>query len=116
MSRMIFVSLLGLAVTGTLAATDVDKFRPGHKPFHAPKAPLPNAVFAAESCFGYHATRWTPWHGACHDSGAMAPPVGHSCANKAIILFEEPSAVKSAQPSALMPAPETSKPMPPAKK
>lgn len=116
MSRMIIGMLLGLVVTSSLDATDVDKFRPGHKPFQAPKAPLPNGVFAADTCFGFHATRWTPWHGACHDSGAMAPPIGQSCTNKAIILFEEPSAVKSAQPSRMLPAPEASKPMPPPKK
>lgn len=113
---MTFSLVSALLTVGLLHATDVGMFPPGHKPFHSPKAPQPNGVLAADACFGFHATRWTPWYGACAQVEGSAK-VGQSCTNKAIILFEEPSAVKSAPaPSAIAPAPEANKPMPPAKK
>ena len=115
MSRMTTTALLALIAFGLLHATDVDKYPPGQKPFHSPKAPVPNGVLAPDACFGFHATRWTPWNYACNN-GTATPSVGQSCTNnKAIIIFEEPSAVKNS-PSTLAPAPESTKPMPPAKK
>lgn len=116
MSRMMIGACLVMFSLGATHANDVDKYPPGHKPFNAPKAPLPNGVFAPDSCFGYHATRWTPWCTACTNCGATES-ITQSCTNKAIILFETPSTSKAMPaPAKTVPAPETIKPMPPVQK
>jgi len=127
MSRMIASTLLGLFTVGTLCATDVDKYPPGQKPFHSPKAPVPNGVFAPDACYGFHATRWTPWTQACGNCNATGAPLTQSCTNAgsgAIIIFDDLPASPIVTPSRPLPgtttpAPESinlNKPMPPVKK
>lgn len=120
MSRMIACLWLGCIAAGTLQANDPLSYPPGQRPFHSPKAPQPTGVLAPDACFGFHATRWTPWNAACSNS-ASGVPFEQSCtASKGIILFEEAPATTSAPSSKtqLLPAPEsrTPKPMPPVKK
>lgn len=127
MSRKIACLSWALLVTGLGWANDPEILPPGHKPFHSPKAPTPNGVFAQNACFGYHGTRWTPWNAACGNCVAMAPaPVGQSCTSSAIIFFDDvpatttaPATVSATPRSVVMPAPESNavaKPMPPVKK
>ncbi|MFT3879828.1 MAG: hypothetical protein QM703_09230 [Gemmatales bacterium] len=127
MSRMIAFTLLGLFTVSTLCATDVDKYPPGQKPFHSPKAPVPNGVFAPDACYGFHATRWTPWNQVCSNCTATGAPLTQSCTNSgcgAIIIFDDlPSAPVITQtkplPGTTTPAPESTnlnKPMPPVRK
>lgn len=122
MSRMIAASLLTLFAVSMLLATDVDKYPPGHKPFHSPKAPCPNGVLGDDTCFGHYATRWTPWNAACNQCGVpmTTTQIGQSVTqgNAAIILWDTPlsTAPSATIPSTMVPAPESVKPMPPAKK
>ncbi len=132
MSRMIAFTLIGLFTASTLCATDVDKYPPGQKPFHSPKAPLPNGVFAPDACYGFHATRWTPWNQVCGNCTAAGAPLTQSCtsgscnsgSSGAIIIFDTPTASPILTPSQPLPgtttpAPESTnlnKPMPPVKK
>lgn len=112
MSRMMFSLMLFTGVLQTGYCTDVDKYPPGHKPFHSPKAPQPNGVLAVNSCFGYHATRWTPWGAACTGQAAQPAEIGKSCMSIAIILYEKPE-TKPAPSRVIVPAPEQVRPMPP---
>lgn len=127
MLRMIAFTLLGLFTVRALCATDVDKYPPGQKPFHSPKAPVPDGVFAANSCYGFHTTRWTPWNQACGNCNAAGAPLTQSCTNggsDGMIIFDAPPLSPVLMPSqtfpgATIPAPESTnlnKPMPPVKK
>lgn len=127
MSRMMTSTLLGLFTVCSIFATDVDKYPPGQKPFHSPKAPVPNGVFAPDACYGFHATRWTPWNQACGNCNATGQPLTQSCTSSssgAIIIFDALPAAPIVAPSQPLPgttapAPESTnlnKPMPPVKR
>lgn len=113
MTRMLLASLMTLLLTQMVSATDNCITPYGKRPFSAPKAPCPNGVLASGVCFGYHATRWTPWLLACQDCGATVAQVaqGTQASTKGIILFEQPA--RTAPASQLVPSPEQVKPMPP---
>lgn len=127
MSRMITCLILGWFTVSTVCATDVGKYPPGQKPFHSPKAPVPNGVFATDVCYGFHATKWTPWNQACANCGSSGSSLTQSCtssASSAIIFFDGPTSMPAAAPlktvpGATAPAPESNQlnmPMPPVKK
>lgn len=113
MTRMLLASLVTLLLTQLASATDSCITPYGKRPFSSPKAPCPNGVLAPGVCFGYHATRWTPWQLACQDCGAAVSQVatGTTVSTKGIILFEQPA--KPAPATQLVPSPEQVKPMPP---
>ena len=122
MSRMIACLFLGILTAQALCASDVEKYPPGQNPFHSPKAPVPNGVFASDACYGYHVTKWTPWHQAC-GSCTTGTTLAQSCTPntpKAIIIYDSPAATPAPPaPGAIAPAPESpalNKPMPPVKK
>ncbi len=114
MSRMVVASFMTVLLIQMAMADDcVTPIRSyGQRPFSNPKAPCPNGVMAPGVCFGYHATRWTPWQLACQDCGAVVAQTATSTpvSNKGIILFEQGKAPSAGQ---LMPSPEQVKPMPP---
>ena len=118
MSRMTVSLMLGLLALSTTLASDVNNYRPGYKPFCPPRAPQPTGVLSA--CFGFHATRWTPWQASCGDTQPTAPPPGGQSCNtsnsKAIVLFENAPAPATAPQAMPAPAAGSVKPMPPVKK
>jgi hypothetical protein len=127
MSMMIACTLLGLFTFSTLCASDVDQYPPGEKPFHSPKAPTPNGVFASDACYGFHTTKWTPWNQACGNCGTTGTPLTQSCTSSApaAMIYFDPlpetpaSAPLKIAPGTTTPAPESpslNMPMPPVKK